>query len=273
MVGNTIGAGILRAPGSIASYLPEFWPYMALWIAGALYALLGANALAELGTMVPRSGGQYVFVRQALGDYAGFVVGWSDWISTCGTTALVAILFGEYTVGLFPELRTQTVVALMMLADRHRPAVVRHPRRRRSADGDEHSQSRRAAHPHRRLLHPRLPESAPHLDGRGARDAADARRGPLAAGGDLHVRRLDRAHLLQRRDPRPRPQRAARDVRRPADGHRHLSPHQRRVRARRAAADAGRARTWPRRASPSISSECRETRCSARSWWSRSSAR
>ena len=115
-VGNTIGAGILRAPGSIASYLPEFWPYMTLWIAGALYALLGANALSELGTMVPRSGGQYVFVRQALGDYAGFVVGWSDWISTSGTTAVVAMLFGEYTVGLFPELRTQVVVALMMLA-------------------------------------------------------------------------------------------------------------------------------------------------------------
>jgi APA family basic amino acid/polyamine antiporter len=115
-VGNTIGAGILKAPGTIASYLPEFWPYMTLWIAGALYALLGANALSELGTMVPRSGGQYVFVRRALGDYAGFVVGWSDWISTSGTTAAVAMLFGEYTVGLFPALRTQVVVALMMLA-------------------------------------------------------------------------------------------------------------------------------------------------------------
>jgi basic amino acid/polyamine antiporter, APA family len=115
-VGNTIGAGILRAPGSIASYLPEFWPYMAIWLVGGLYALLGANALAELGTMVPRSGGQYVFVRHALGDYAGFVVGWSDWISTCGTTAAVSILFGEYAIGLFPELRTQLVVALLMLA-------------------------------------------------------------------------------------------------------------------------------------------------------------
>ncbi len=115
-VGNTIGAGILRTPGSIASYLPEFWPYIAVWIAGALYAFLGANALAELGTMVPRSGGQYVFVRHALGDYAGFIVGWSDWISTCGTTAAVSILFGEYAVGLVPELRTQILVALLMLA-------------------------------------------------------------------------------------------------------------------------------------------------------------
>lgn len=116
LVGNTIGAGILKTPGLIAGHLPEFLPYMAVWVVGALYALLGANALAELGTMVPRSGGQYVFVRHALGDYAGFVVGWSDWISTCGTTAAVSILFGEYAVGLIPELRTPTVVALIMLA-------------------------------------------------------------------------------------------------------------------------------------------------------------
>jgi basic amino acid/polyamine antiporter, APA family len=115
-VGNSIGAGILREPGTIAGYLPEFWPYMMVWFAGALYAALGANALAELGTMVPRSGGQYVFVRHALGDYAGFVVGWSDWLSTCGTCAAVAILIGEYAVGLLPESRTPIVVALVVVA-------------------------------------------------------------------------------------------------------------------------------------------------------------
>jgi APA family basic amino acid/polyamine antiporter len=85
-------------------------------VAGALYALLGANALSELATLVPRSGGQYVFVRRGLGDYAGFVVGWSDWISTCGTTAAVAIVIGEYSVSLFPEVRTQQVVALVVVA-------------------------------------------------------------------------------------------------------------------------------------------------------------
>jgi APA family basic amino acid/polyamine antiporter len=115
-IGNAVGAGILRTPGVIAEHLQTFWPFMAVWIVGALYALLGANALAELGTLVPRSGGQYVFVRHGLGDYAGFVVGWSDWISTCGTTAAVAIVVGEYSVGLFPEARTQHVVALTVVA-------------------------------------------------------------------------------------------------------------------------------------------------------------
>jgi APA family basic amino acid/polyamine antiporter len=46
--------------------------------------------------MIPRSGGQFVFAREALGDYAGFVIGWSDWISNCATNAAVAIVVGEY---------------------------------------------------------------------------------------------------------------------------------------------------------------------------------
>lgn len=115
IIGNTIAAGILRTPGDIAEHLPRFWPFISVWIIGALYALLGANALAELGTLLPRSGGQYVFVRHALGDYAGFIVGWSDWISTCGTAAAVSIVIGEYAIHLVPHLRAVEVVALSVI--------------------------------------------------------------------------------------------------------------------------------------------------------------
>jgi APA family basic amino acid/polyamine antiporter len=104
IIGNTIGAGIFRAPGEIATQLPNQWLFLAAWVAGGLYALLGAFQIAELGTMLPRSGGQYVFSRYALGEYAGFVVGWSDWLSTCGSAAAVSIVIGDFAGRLFPVL-------------------------------------------------------------------------------------------------------------------------------------------------------------------------
>jgi basic amino acid/polyamine antiporter, APA family len=104
IIGNTIGAGIFRAPGTIAGQLPDPWLFLSVWILGGLYALLGAIALAELGTMIPRSGGQYVFSRYALGEYAGFIVGWSDWISSCGSTAAVALVIGTFSGALMPSL-------------------------------------------------------------------------------------------------------------------------------------------------------------------------
>ena len=109
IIGNTIGAGIFKAPGAIAEQLPATTPFLHVWVAGGLYALLGAISVAELGTMIPRSGGQYVFSRYALGEYAGFIVGWSDWISSCGSTAAVALVVGTFAGALFPALQGKGV--------------------------------------------------------------------------------------------------------------------------------------------------------------------
>ena len=115
IIGNTIGAGIFRTPGAIAQQLPNAWLFLGVWMVGGLYALLGAISIAELGTMLPRSGGQYIFARYALGEYAGFIVGWSDWISSCGSTAAVAIVAGEFAGALFPSLSGRvTVIAATM---------------------------------------------------------------------------------------------------------------------------------------------------------------
>jgi APA family basic amino acid/polyamine antiporter len=108
-IGGVIGMGILRTPGEVAKQLPRGWLFIGVWVAGGVYALLGTINVAELGTMLPRSGGFYIFVRRALGPYAGFIVGWSDWLSTCGTTAVVAIVMGEYASALVPQLAGQRV--------------------------------------------------------------------------------------------------------------------------------------------------------------------
>lgn len=103
-IGGVIGMGILRTPGEVAAQLPERWLFIGVWMVGGIYALLGTISVAELGTMLPRSGGLYTFARHALGPYVGFVVGWSDWLATCGTTAGAAMVMGEYTSALIPRL-------------------------------------------------------------------------------------------------------------------------------------------------------------------------
>ena len=114
-LGGTIGMGILRTPGEIAKQLPTPSLFIGIWIVGGVYALLGAISVAELGAMIPRSGGFYVFAHRALGNYAGFIVGWSDWMSTCATIALISMVVAEYTGVLFPTLAThQKAVALIV---------------------------------------------------------------------------------------------------------------------------------------------------------------
>ncbi len=97
VIGNTIGAGILRTPGEVAARLPDPWFMVGVWVVGGLYALLGAFSISELGAMMPRSGGYYVFTRRALGEFPAFAVGCTDWLAQCATTAAVSIVIGEYT--------------------------------------------------------------------------------------------------------------------------------------------------------------------------------
>ncbi|MFI5209545.1 MAG: APC family permease, partial [Gemmatimonadales bacterium] len=116
IVGNTIGVGILRTPGEIAAQLPSAPWFYGVWLVGGVYALLGALTLAELGAMIPKSGGQYIFARRALGEYAGFTIGWTDTISSAASTAAITISMGEYSDALFPPLAGHaTAVAVTLV--------------------------------------------------------------------------------------------------------------------------------------------------------------
>lgn len=113
IVSNTIAAGILRTPGDVASHLPSPAWFLGAWIAGGVYALMGAMTMAELATAIPKSGGQYVYARRALGEYAGFVIGWTDWLSSAASIAAVAIALGELVGGIAPSLASGgTAVAI-----------------------------------------------------------------------------------------------------------------------------------------------------------------
>jgi len=113
-VGGVIGMGILRTPGDVARQLPGEALFIGVWVLGGLYALVGTVSVAELGGAWPRSGGFYVFARRALGEYPAFVVGWSDWLSTCGTVAAVALVAGEYAAALVPALDDKAVAVAVV---------------------------------------------------------------------------------------------------------------------------------------------------------------
>ena len=117
IVGNTIGVGILRSPGDVAAALPNSGWFIGAWVAGGIYALFGAMTMAELAVMIPKSGGQYVYARRALGEYPAFVIGWTDWISTSGATAATAIGLGELATEIMPSLaghETATAISVTL---------------------------------------------------------------------------------------------------------------------------------------------------------------
>lgn len=123
IIGGTVAAGILRNPGKVAEHLGNPWLVLAVWLLGGIYALLGAMAVAELGTMLPQAGGFYVYTRRALGNYAGFTVGWSDWLGGSASLAFMAITVGEYAAELVPALadhgRFLAIATLLLFAGLH----------------------------------------------------------------------------------------------------------------------------------------------------------
>ncbi|WP_035670699.1 APC family permease [Flavobacterium sp. 83] len=117
LIGGTIGVGILRTPGVIASMLDNYWLIIICWLLGGLYILIGANSYAELATMLPKAGGSYNYIKRAFGDYAGFLSGWFDYIANAVPPAFYCIVISEYIVILFPDLESQsTVIAISFLA-------------------------------------------------------------------------------------------------------------------------------------------------------------
>jgi APA family basic amino acid/polyamine antiporter len=104
VVGATVGGGILRTPQSVAAALPTTALFLSAWILGGIISLLGGTIFAELGAMVPRSGGMYVYARRAFGPGIGFFVGYVDWLNWGVSSAALILLIGEYAGGLIPAL-------------------------------------------------------------------------------------------------------------------------------------------------------------------------
>src|SRR3989442_380601 len=78
VVGSTIGSGIFRTPASIAQRVDDVPLFLLSWVLGGAVTLCGALTYAELAAMFPRSGGIYVFIREAFGPLPAFLFGWGE---------------------------------------------------------------------------------------------------------------------------------------------------------------------------------------------------
>ncbi|MVM39907.1 amino acid permease [Spirosoma sp. HMF3257] len=115
-IGGTIGTGILRKPGPIAQDIGNPTLIIAVWLIVGVYALAGSLSVMELGTMLPKAGGWYVYARRAFGNYAGFVIGISSWLGSVSAMAFGAAVMSEYIALLFPSMADyQKIVAIGIL--------------------------------------------------------------------------------------------------------------------------------------------------------------
>jgi APA family basic amino acid/polyamine antiporter len=96
-VGNIIGSGIFRSPHSVAQELFSVPLAIGAWIVGGVLSICGALVLAELAVARPRTGGLYVFIRDAFGEGAAFVFGWANlWVIKPTVIASITSVFALY---------------------------------------------------------------------------------------------------------------------------------------------------------------------------------
>jgi amino acid transporter len=100
-VGITIGGGIFRKPRTLAVDVGDPVSILGLWVAFGLVSLCGALAVAELASMMPRTGGVYVYLHAAYGAPAAFVFGWLYLlVATPAAIGALAVFFAELVVEL-----------------------------------------------------------------------------------------------------------------------------------------------------------------------------
>ncbi|MCX4242165.1 APC family permease [Paraliomyxa miuraensis] len=134
VAGSMLGIGIFIAPPVVAGQLDHPGTFLLMWLAGGLSALFGALAVAELGAMMPRAGGDYPYLRIAYGPGIAFGVGWLQLLAifpgslatmAVGTSSfqLPVILGRWYTLpadlGLSPEIAWALAIIVGLTALNH----------------------------------------------------------------------------------------------------------------------------------------------------------
>jgi APA family basic amino acid/polyamine antiporter len=113
VVGSVIGSGIFLTTGIMAAAIPSASLLLGAWVLGGVLAIAGGLTYAEMGAMFPRSGGVYVFLKEAYGPLPAFLYGWAAlFVVISGGIAAVAVGFAEYVSYFAPGIRTFSIGGL-----------------------------------------------------------------------------------------------------------------------------------------------------------------
>jgi APA family basic amino acid/polyamine antiporter len=119
LIGITIGAGIFSAPQVIAGFMDSFSAIIWLWIIAGGFIFIGGLIYAELGSRLPETGGEYVYISRAFGPFAGFIFGWSQLFiirtSPLAGLAIVTVTYLTYFIELSDFARTVIALGIITL--------------------------------------------------------------------------------------------------------------------------------------------------------------
>lgn len=116
VVANMVGTGVFTTTGIVLPQLGSPWAVLGVWAVSGLLALCGAAVYAELGAMMPRAGGEYVYLSRGLHPAAGFLGGWvALLVGFAAPTAAAALAFGRYLHAALPAI-APTPAALTLIA-------------------------------------------------------------------------------------------------------------------------------------------------------------
>ena len=122
VIANMVGTGVFTSLGFQLEQTTNFIAIAILWLLGGIIALCGALVYGELGSVMPRSGGEYHFLTELYSPFAGFLAGWvSLVVGFAAPVALASLAFSSYLGGWFPGLdpRVLAVVVLTLLTAIH----------------------------------------------------------------------------------------------------------------------------------------------------------
>ena len=97
VVGGVIGSGIFKKPAVMASQLGSPALLLGVWLLGGIITLFGAMTNGEIASIIPETGGQYVYFQKIFGPFVAFLYGWAAFVvMQTGSIAALAYVFSDY---------------------------------------------------------------------------------------------------------------------------------------------------------------------------------